>query len=90
MDKKKVRRNDNVVFEIIEGEGGVLYNSQTKETHLLNKTAIIIFELCCETAIEDVFHKFYCLFNEESKERISKDFYEAIKLLEDKKIIELY
>lgn len=90
MDKKKVRKNENIVFEIIEGEGGILYNSQTKETHLLNKTAVIIFELCCEIAVEEIFEKFCCLFNRESQERLREDFYEAVKLLEQKNLIELY
>lgn len=89
MVKNRVNKNECIVFEIIEGEGSILYNTQTKETHLLNVTATMLFELC-DNDLEDIFDKFYSLFEDGNKDQIYKDFHETINLFIDKKIIKIH
>lgn len=90
MENKKLTKNKHVVFEVIENEGGVLFNASTKETHLLNLTAMTLFLLCEGKDIEEIHNEYLKMFKDVSVEELKRDFEEAISLFIEKKIVDIY
>lgn len=73
--------NEEIISEEISGEGMLLYNSKTKETHVLNDTATLIFKLCDGNDLKTVTAEYLNYFAKDetaSAEEIAKDCQEII------------
>ena len=90
MDKNKYAKNMRLFVEKIDDVGIILFDEDLKETHLLNQSAMLIWDMIEEkTAVCDIYD-LYCKsisFDGISHDEVRKDFYEIIDLLEQKNII---
>lgn len=62
--------NKEIIVEEIKDEGLLLYNEETKETHILNETAMYIFDLCINNDFDGVIKEYvdhFCADDGEAK-----------------------
>lgn len=76
----KLGINQKLLFEEVNNQESIIVDSDRGLTHVLNKTATILFKLCNATTIDEAIDKFANLFNgnSEEKEQIRKDALEQI------------
>jgi hypothetical protein len=90
IEKKYYTKNPMIFTEKIDEVGIILFDEERKETHLLNQSAMLIWELIEDKmTVCDVF-SLYCKsidFNDISPDKVEKDFCEIITLLEEKNTI---
>lgn len=89
-EKKYFTKNPMIFKEEIDDVGIILFDEERRETHLLNQSAMLIWNLIEEkTAVCDIYD-LYCKsisFDGVSHDEVKNDFYEIIDLLEQKDII---
>lgn len=91
-NKQVLTKNDNIIFEEIDGGGMLLYDNQSREIHILNETAAVIFDSCNEKPIDLILESFLDNFeiNEydlATQKKISQDLYDTIAILKEKSIV---
>lgn len=87
-----MRKNDDIIFEEIKEGGALLYNNATKETHILNETATLIFKCCDGKELTSSFCHYINFFqleqlDETLQQRIKQDFLKTIEIFRKKSII---
>lgn len=86
----KIKKAENIIYEVIEDDSMILYNEVTQETHILNATAGLIFMLCDGRGLSDILNEFKEHLSDEvsiSEEEIQFDVSLLIEELIDKKLI---
>lgn len=91
MSKKRCFfKNQELFCEKIDGVGVILFDEESKVTHLLNQSAMLIWELIDgKTDVYEIYTLYSKLINfaEISQSEVENDFYQTISLLEEKDII---
>lgn len=89
-EKKCYAKKQELLCEKVGDTGIILFDEDNNETHLLNQSAMLIWELIDgKTDIGEIYKTYsnFINFDEISCDEVIKDFYEIINLLERKNII---
>jgi pyrroloquinoline quinone biosynthesis protein D len=82
MDEQRPRQGEEIFFRQIEDEG-ILYQPQENRVHSLNRTALLIWELCDgEHTVEDIAEKVRTVFRV-SRKRALEDVEATLKQLKE-------
>lgn len=89
-----IKKNNDIIFEEIQEGGLLLYNNVTKETHILNETAALIFNYCDGTDLDSIFNSYIRVFDsvdsdEVLQQKIKYDFMKTIEILKERNIVKM-